>query len=146
MEECDMMDEGLPPAFAAVAARVLQDVPPHPRRSVDRGSGDRTLSANLTVEITSVAKLDQVAGANLERRYNVAVARRIDTAQVYVSRRDPPGSWTVCEPLRFRDGIALEPWSFVQASDTAIRTEKWTPATMNWTALTKLARGDSIAR
>lgn len=146
MEECDIMDEGLPPAFAAVAARVLQDVGARPKQHVDPKSGERKLSATLTVEITSVATLEQVAGANLEKRYDVTVAPRIDTAEVYVSRRDPPGSWDVCKPLRYRDGIALEPWSFVQASDTALRTEKWMPATMNWSALTKLARDSTLAR
>ena len=146
IEECDLMDEGLPPAFAATRARVLHDTAPLLTWDNNPDTGARSLLARLTVEITSVATLDQVAGANLEKRYDVTVAPRIDTAEVGVLQSVASGRWEVCEPLRFRDGSPLEPWTFVQASDTAIRTEKWTPATMSWSALTELARGASVAR
>jgi hypothetical protein len=146
LEECNMMDEGLPPAFAATRARVLHDVTPRPRWETDPNTKERSLYASFMVEITSVAALEQVEGAQLAKRYDVTVAPRIDTAEVDVLQRAASGRWDVCEPLRYRDGIALEPWTFVQARDTAIRTNKWTPAAMNWELLRQLARDSSAVR
>jgi hypothetical protein len=143
LEECNMMDEGLAPAFAATRVRVLHDVASRPRWETDPSTKARSLYASFTIEITSVAALHQVDGAQLEQRYDVTVAPRIDTAEADVFRHETSGRWDVCEPLRYRDGIPLEPWTFVQASDTAIRTEKWTPASMNWASLTQLARDSS---
>ena len=140
LEECDMMDEGLPPAFAATNLRLLGDKPLRTHLERDPDNGTVNYLASFAVEIRSAATLTQSDGAGQSRRFDATVKSRIDTAEMLVSRAQLSGKWSICEPLRYRDGSPLEPWSFVQASDTSIRVEHWDPPTMSWSALADSAR------
>ena len=143
LEECDLMDEGLPPAFAATSLRVLADKPPRTHLERDPDDGKLSYLATFAVEISSVAALRQPDGVGQAKRFDATVKSRIDTAEMLVARAQLSGKWSVCEPLRYRDGSPLEPWSFVQASDTSVHVEHWDPPTMSWRALADTARAST---
>jgi hypothetical protein len=140
LEECYPMDAGLPPAFVATRLRVLRDTVGHV--SSERNSDNNELSylAPFVVEITSVATLRQEDEQDLAQRYDVTVEPHTDTAEMLVSRNQTSGKWSVCQPLRYRDGMPLNPWWFVQEGDTSVHAIKWDPPSMSWSSLGRLAR------